>query len=209
MHCVAILDDSAVSAMWPWGFAGEKGDDMLWLMLFMFAATTGPLDEAPPPRTHTLPAEWHGVWSGSLERVGDDPLTTMHLEIAPLEDRPGVTWRLTYGDGRNADVRDYELIPGVAADRYYIDEKNGIQLDARLAGDTLHCAFAMRETLAFSSYVLTDETITFEIAIFSTAATAESSVGEGENELVVTNYQPLALQRATLRRVMNTNDEPQ
>lgn len=156
--------------------------------------------EQPPPLTHTLPAEWHGVWSGSLQSVGADTLTTMHLEVAPLDEQPGATWRITYGDGRNASVRDYRMIPGAAADRFYIDENNGILIDTRLAGDTLHSAFMMAESLAFATYRLHEETIEFEISIFSTVGPRETTAGDEPNQVTVTSYHPMALQRATLQR---------
>ncbi|MBY0513098.1 MAG: hypothetical protein K2P78_04205, partial [Gemmataceae bacterium] len=105
----------------------------------------------PPP----LPPHWYGVWAGTLivtPEKGDPKELPMALEIAPLVGTPRYTFRLTYGPP-GTRPRDYELVPKKdRPGRFEIDERNGIRLDARLTGDTLHATFQVSDALIQSRY---------------------------------------------------------
>lgn len=142
-----------------------------------------------------LPEEWHGLWKGDLP-LPQGGTIPMSLEVEPLEESNGVTWRITYGE----QVRDYELLPGDEPGLYVVDEKNGILLDMRLDGDVLFCAFDVADTMLIARYELIDDSMRYEFLTFSQARARLNSVGEGDARLSVRSLWPAARQITVLER---------
>lgn len=69
----------------------------------------------------------------------------MGLDVLPVAGEPAMlTWVLRYGEGEQAQVRDYRLlVDDAATGRCRIDERNGIVLPARLFGDELVSIFVV------------------------------------------------------------------
>jgi hypothetical protein len=108
-----------------------------------------------PVESEPLPSTWHGTWTGTLTvtpEKGEPQNVPMTLTIAPIRDTGRYTFRLVYGT-EGAKPRDYELVPKKdRPGRFEIDEKNGIRLDAKLTGSTLHATFLVGDTLIQSRY---------------------------------------------------------
>lgn len=168
----------------------------------------------PASLAAALPAAWHGVWEGALSfgkrGGGTIPMT---LEIAPLEEPAGgATWRITYGEGEGAHVRDYRLLPGGGPGLFVIDERNGVLIDARLEElpglSVLHSAFDVGGSLNSASYELEGDALVFEFATSSAedvrttraAAAAAEPQRTALTEVTVRSYRPVSWQRAELRR---------
>ena len=144
-----------------------------------------------------LPKSWHGHWKGTLAirppLAGFPPTVAMELTIAPL-DGGKVSWTLVY-DGQ---PRDYELAPVAGApDRFVLDEKNGITMDAHRDDDTLHCVFEVSQRLLVSRYTLAARTLRYEIRTYRRV---EVTRPRGSTEIAVTSWALASVQSATLRR---------
>lgn len=146
---------------------------------------------AAPPE---LPAAWHGTWAGTMLNTPADGKPTevpMGLTVRPLAGGR-LTWAITYGDGDKKQVRGYELVPGDKPGRFVVDEKNGITLPARLAGDTLHLLFKVGDSHLVTRYQRAGDAIRFELVAF---APDPAAGGTG-----VTAFQAKTVQTAELRR---------
>jgi hypothetical protein len=153
-----------------------------------------------------FPADWIGLWTGSVATLGDSKLApvTMTLEIAPIADGRW-SWTITYDGEFGRQVRPYELIAvDATAGRFAVDEKNGIVIPMRFLEGTLYSTFEVmgsrievRETLVGSG---DSAAIAVEMATF---AVAESTVTGGNAEQLnpeVRSWTPRAVQRGLLRR---------
>lgn len=145
-----------------------------------------------------LPANWHGTWAGTLTVNALNPKTQtvpVTLEIAPDKDGPGFVWKTTYGDARKT-VKDYRLIPGKTPGTFTLDEKNGIVLEERLAGNVLTSTFEVGGTLLVSRYELTADAIKLEILSFGKA----TETGGKDGVPVVKNLPLVGVQTAGLKK---------
>ena len=145
---------------------------------------------------------WHGAWSGTVTSTSPGGRTLefpMSLAIDPHEnDKQRLSWTITYGEGERRDERPYELL-AVDHDRghYRIDEKNSIELDAYLTGDTLTSVFEVQDSRLAVCYTLVDETI--EFSIVSYAAEPLATTG-GDNAPEVRSFRVVNVQHARLER---------
>lgn len=121
----------------------------------------------------------------------------MRLRIAKLPDAGQWTWELTYGEGDKADRRPYVLKASAEANRFDLDEKNGIILPMGLVGETMWSHFKVGDSLLTGRYRVSKDEMEVEIATFS--ATAPKSVKIGE--MNVDGYGFRTVQRASLKRV--------
>ncbi len=157
----------------------------------------------PPILGSTLPPTWHGAWVGLLKiipEVGEARETPMTLEIVPIRESRRFTFRLMYGLGDTAQVRDYELVPVPdKKGQFEIDEKNGIKLEAKLVGDILYATFKVGDSLIQSRYERSGETLRVEMVAVSTkdAKTTRPTAGGAE----VKTYPIIAVQTAALKRL--------
>jgi len=156
---------------------------------------------AQPVESVPLPPHWFGLWSGTLrvmpEKGGGQELP-MSLEIVPIRESGRYTFRLNYGpDG--SKLRDYELVPKKdRPGRFEIDEKNGIRLEARLTGDTLHATFQVGETIIQSRYERVGDLLRVEMTAVSLKDTTTTKPTAGGAE--VKSFQVISVQTADLKR---------
>jgi len=139
-----------------------------------------------------------GCFRGTLrmfDRAGAERSVAMALDVLPVADAPGeFTWRLRYGDGEAAQVRDYRLqVSDAAAGRYAVDERNGIVLAARRVDDELVSLFAAGDQLLAVRYRAVPAGIAF--ALEACAPTAGTPTGQG-----VRTFAEFGCQRAILVR---------
>lgn len=139
-----------------------------------------------------------GCFRGALriiDRAGAERTVAMGLDVLPAADAPGeFTWRLRYGDGEAAQVRDYRLqVVDAAAGRYAVDERNGIVLAARRIDDELVSLFAAGDQLLAVRYRAVPAGIAF--ALEACAPAGGAPTGQG-----VRTFAEFGCQRAILVR---------
>jgi hypothetical protein len=153
-----------------------------------------------PVTMSSLPTEWHGEWRGTLHIAERNIEIPMGLDILPIDGRDAWTWRMTYGE---QPPREYTLVPTERANRFIIDENNGILLDVRRDERTMTSVFAVGEILIVSRYELVGDTLINEIV---TVATGSPRVSEapgaqrGAPAEKVESHMVTGHQRAVLRR---------
>lgn len=139
-----------------------------------------------------------GCFRGVLrmfDGAGAERTVAMGLDVLPAADAPGeFTWRLRYGDGEAAQVRDYRLqVVDAAAGRYAVDERNGIVLAVRRVDDELVSLFAAGDQLLAVRYRAVPAGIAFALEAF--ASSGGTPTGQG-----VRTFAEFARQRAILAR---------
>lgn len=150
----------------------------------------------------SLPPAWHGAWAGTCEIAGGGTTGKfpMELQFAPKENG-NFTFKLVYGEGDKKQVRDYELQPVKDKPGEFVtDEKNGIFIDARLVGNTLHSAFEVTGVLIHSRFELRDGAVLVEMTSFDTKKPRESQL-KGKAEFAVKAYRLQSVQHGELKRV--------
>ncbi len=140
-------------------------------------------------------APFVGTFRGVLRMFGADVVreVPMGLDVLPIPGSPGVwTFRLHYGEGDTAQVRDYRLrLDDERRGSYRIDEQNGIVLAARRCGDELVSVFAVEGTTLVSRYRAVGAGIEFSLESFD--LTGAAATGNG-----VRTATRFAVQRALL-----------
>lgn len=114
------------------------------------APSAPPAAVAEDPAAAAVPSPFRpfvGRHRGTMRMLGaqGEQRVPMGLDVLPVPGEPAMlTWVLRYGDGGQAQVRDYRLlVDDAAAGRCRIDERNGIVLPARLFGDELVSIFVV------------------------------------------------------------------
>lgn len=158
--------------------------------------STASLAAAADPQP-ALPVAWHGTWTGTMTVTdASDQATEVEvaLTIAPVPDTRTATWKTTYGTGERAVVKDYAIVPvDGKPGRFRIDEKNGVLLDARLAGRTLYSQFEVAGAVLTARYELRGDVLAFEI---TSAKPRPEKSGKG----TVQSYAVNAVQTADLKK---------
>jgi hypothetical protein len=168
-------------------------------MLIALALTLVPVDA---PSNPGLPADWHGRWTGTLKITpvdGKEQETPMELTIEPLTESKNLRWRIIYGEGKKAPVRDYELQPQENASHFVIDEKNGILIDAWLTGGVLHSQFVVDDALIAVRYERTGDMLRFSLTATSMKEPRESKLS-GKDDFNVKAYKVQSFHVAELRK---------
>ena len=172
-----------------------------WPLLAAMAGCAAPAESvrgpAAPAWLPTALAPFLGDFRGTLRSHGKDAVqeVPMRLEVTVID---GVTeqlrWVLHYGEGPTAQLRDYRLvIDDAAAGRYHVDERNGIELTARLCGSELVSVYAVTGPAMVVRYRALPDGIEFGLEAFD--PTQGTATGQG-----VRSIGSFALQRAWLRR---------
>jgi hypothetical protein len=157
-----------------------------------------------------FPNQWLGIWEGELHIYkGQEVVQKVPMRVDNLgTDNPDVyIWALTYGTDTIAGRRNYLL---KAKDRsrgvWEVDEQNGIFLEGKVVGNTFINVFSVMEnTLISSMSVENDETMKFEIIVYTKESTSKTGdlVHEGENIPAVFSYSITGYQKAVLKKVRN------
>jgi hypothetical protein len=168
------------------------------LVALLAACAVAPSPAADAVDPPGLPG-FGGCFRGALrivDRAGAERTVAMGLDVLPVADAPGeFTWRLRYGDGAAAQVRDYRLqVVDAATGRYAVDERNGIVLSIRRIDDELVSLFAAGDQLLAVRYRAVPAGIAF--ALEACALAGGEPTGQG-----VRTFVEFGCQRAILRHV--------
>jgi hypothetical protein len=148
----------------------------------------------PPPVWQAF-AEWVGAYEGELHMhsATSTAPVNMRLTLEPRDHGHSLRFAIEYGQGETAQLRDYLLVAGPAPNRFRIDERNGIVLDALLHDGVLTASFGVAGQVNVASYSWHENSIDFRLVGWSQPS-APSDPG------VATPLPLLAAQRAQLRR---------
>lgn len=163
---------------------------------------------------------WLGSYAGNLNiyNPGKGPVTfPMKLDILELpeeevSDDPEAptahVWRITYGEGARADIRNYRIVTrDVDEGRYEIDERNSILIPTYLTGNAFNSSFRLDTTVITLAYTLVDnDTIRFNLTSWDSGS-LETSGGNG-NVPEVISPRMTAYQSAFLLRTEPEEEPP-
>lgn len=147
-------------------------------------------------------AAWLGTWKGMLQvnsANGKNMNFPMTLNIQPTDTSNRYSWTIVYGEGSSMQIRPYELLDK-GNDRYIIDEKNSIVLDAYMLGNTLVTRFEVKGSLLMITYQLhvIDKQIIFRV--YSGKNEAIKETGGQKNVPIVKTYPLNVVQEAYLNK---------
>lgn len=152
------------------------------------------LVEARPPvaAVKAFPSSWEGSWSGPMtvwSPDGGSSQTSMSLRVGSDGE-----WTLQY---EGQPPRPYRLVPvDPGKGHYLVDERNGIQIDAYLRGDTLYSQFDVQDSRVTALYRRTEEGLEVEMHTFGRAPGRSSGAGD----VRVDAFALRAAQKAVLTR---------
>ncbi len=155
-----------------------------------------------------FPESWVGNWKGTLEILGVDSTIQkidMVIEIQPIFKDSVYTWVYNYiPDSSNIDRREYELhVINKPMGLYSIDEKNSIQIECFLRGNTLTSFFNVENTFIITTYTMEGDSLIFEVlaAPAKEVSTSGGKKVDGEKIPKTKTYSIIGKQKAILTRV--------
>ncbi len=114
-----------------------------------------------------FPADYQGIWKGELSIYSGTRIlqkTMMQLTIQASEIDSVYIYRLQYGEGDGADVRNYQLnILDQEKGVFEIDEKNSIVLPAQQFHNKIVSTFIVEGNMIQFVYNLFDDKIQVEV----------------------------------------------
>lgn len=178
---------------------------VLFFCLFLYQ--TGLFAQEIAKDSLTFPETWEGIWVGELEvynAKGKAQTLPMELHILPIDSSENHTFYIIYGEDKVAGKRPYELVT-IDAEKglYAVDEKNSIQMEAYLLGNTLVQRFEVMGTMLITiNEKIDDNTIIWQIisgSLDPVSATGKEEV-DGEEIPEVKAFPIKALQKAILKK---------
>ncbi|MBW4612636.1 MAG: hypothetical protein KME21_05035 [Desmonostoc vinosum HA7617-LM4] len=154
--------------------------------------------------SNSFPQNWQGTWSGRmLDRSvkGQSRTVPMTLRIQPISNNPvRYTWQITYGEGENKIVRNYELVAkDQGAGHFVIDEKDGTLIDEWRVGDTLYSQFRVGDKLLSTKCRRQSNRLYYELATYR--PTSSPQMENCEQKVTFESYQLQGVQSAELSPV--------
>lgn len=135
-----------------------------------------------------FPKSWEGNWKGNLNIYpANSPdgspvqVIPMGLTIRPMEKNQW-SWVISY-EAPGQQPRNYELIKD-SLNNWSIDEKNGIVLSQRFAGNRMVSSFSVMGSLLICYYWLEGETMNMEIHMTSSEGTSTTGLNTEESPIV-------------------------
>jgi len=149
-----------------------------------------------------LSDQWIGTWAGEVEIFNETGLVQkvmMQLNIESVSDS-SFQWKISYGQGENADVRDYRLLRNAEMPNQLImDELNGIRLYMSHINDGLYSWFGLNTSELLVSYELKEGEILFTTISSQNGSMIESGGTNAETPKV--KAQPVkVVQKAILQK---------
>lgn len=149
-----------------------------------------------------LSNEWTGNFSGEVSIYNEKGLAqtvSMQLNILQLSDT-SFQWKIIYGEGENADIRDYRLFSNPNdKNQHILDELNGIKLYLSYINEGLYSWFGLNSSELLLSYELRDGQIQFS-AVSSKNDSLLESGGTDENTPKVFTQPVRVVQKAILKK---------
>ena len=155
----------------------------------------------------SFPATWVGKWSGELEihdATGLRQQIYMSLHIQPTDSAGLYAWDMTYGQGEEAQVRNY-FLKTIDAEfgHYAVDEANSIVLDAYWRNGVLYEIFSVNGSLLITTTEqVSDDELFWKIIVSRTEPISTTGGEEVDGEMIpeVNSFLVPAVQQARLKR---------
>lgn len=172
--------------------------------LLLFSIPT--FSQTNTPDILSFPQSWEGIWTGTLDIFtpkGKSQSLPMELHIMPSETTDNHTFWIIYGEDKEKGLRPYEMVTiDAARGLYAVDEKNTIQMEAYLLGNTLIQRFEVMNMMLITINEKIGDTIVWQT--ISGKLNAISSTGnqdvDGAEIPEVKAYPIGNLQKAILTR---------
>lgn len=182
-------------------------------------AQSAPAAPAAPRQVgQPLPAEWEGVWKGTLlvaHADGSREELPMELHVGPPSGGGARGWKILYAEPGGQTARPYEIAP--AADepgRFAVGEKNGPSVDNYLVGRVLHSQFLVKNSIFTARFELRGDEMAVEMSMFDASSPRQSrATGEevavfshrfrptrAGRDIAVFSYKFGSIQQGVLRR---------
>jgi hypothetical protein len=153
-------------------------------------------------QTGTLPAEWDGIWKGTLAIISPDGKSqelAMELHVLAVAGSNRKTWKILYGEGARQSTRPYDIGPVAGeAGRFLVDEKNGLFIDNHLVGKTLYSQFMVADSLVTTRFENLGDSIRVELLLFTITEPRRTRLTGGDME--VASYRFKTVQTGMLKR---------
>jgi hypothetical protein len=151
----------------------------------------------------TVVSKFCGTYKGSLNIFGKNGKVDevpMELQIAVKKADTLWQWKITYGTGDEADVRDYELYAVDTARNYayVLDEKDGIKLSFYFVGKIFYSFFEVNGTMLYSAYSIGKDRINYQIV--TTNPSKKDFEVLTEDNMRVKAFPLTGVQQAVLRK---------
>lgn len=158
----------------------------------------------PPPKTggQPLPAEWEGVWKGTLTVAhadGKREELPMELHVGPPSAGGTRGWKILYAEPGGQTTRPYEIAPVEGEPgRFIVDEKNGLFLDNQLVGRILYSQFLVKNNIVTTRFEVQGDAIAVQMSMFDSGSPRQSRLTGGN--IAVFSYKFRSEQYGVLRR---------
>jgi hypothetical protein len=143
-----------------------------------------------------------GEWQGNLwyyKNNNSIDTVAMKLNILPTKTSGEYSWQLIYG-ANEKDNRPYILKSiDTAADKWIVDENNGIKLNGVFKGGRFIGAFAVQGNIIVNSYYLTGDELHVEFYSFKQTPTGKTGNGTDDSPHVDL-FDIRSFQKAVLRK---------
>ncbi len=175
-------------------------------ILFLLSINNKAFAQTEPQDSLSFPESWEGIWTGTLDifnSKGKAQSLPMELHILPIDTSDNHTFWIIYGEDKKAGLRPYELVT-IDAEKglYAVDEKNSIQMEAYLMGNTLIQRFEVMNTMLITTNEKIGDTIIWQIIsgnMDPVSSTGQQKV-DGEDIPEVKAFPIANMQKAFLTR---------
>lgn len=158
----------------------------------------------PPPKTggQPLPAEWEGVWRGTLAVAhadGKREELPMELHVGPPGAGGARGWKILYTEPGGQTTRPYEIAPVEGEPgRFIVDEKNGLFIDNQLVGRVLYAQFLVTTNVVTTRFEVRGDELAVQMSMFDVRTPRQSRLTGGS--IAVFTYKFRSEQYGVLRR---------
>jgi hypothetical protein len=151
----------------------------------------------------TVMSKWCGQYKGTLHIFGKNgKVNEVPMELVVAVKKPDTCWqwKITYGEGDEADVRDYELwaVDSARNYAYVLDEKDGIKLSFYFVSKAFYSFFEVNGTMLYTSYSIGKDRITSQIVTINPEKKDFEVMTE--DEIHVSAFPLTGVQQAILRK---------
>jgi hypothetical protein len=148
-----------------------------------------------------LPEDWQGTYEGELTSTDLNGLQISYKMGLTIQTKTDTTYDfiLVYGEDSLRQERKYELYNN-GANKFVLDEKNGVLLDMSLGFGKLTSVFDVQGSLLHVSYIKTKKGMRYELSSSKQAFKTGDTNFEGEQIPEIISYKTTSFQEAILKK---------
>lgn len=149
-----------------------------------------------------FPEDYLGIYKGELKisNPSGEQSIDMEFHLMSTDSIDSYNYTLVYVVNGEAQPRNYKLkVKDRSNGEFVVDENNGILLDAKWDGNSLHSMFEVQGNLLTTTETFFEDYMLFEIT-FANMTSANKSGTEGDNAVEVFSYPITTVQSARLEK---------